>query len=123
MKKVILALGILLASFGMVQAQETLNYKPIIVTSVLALSPILYSNDQLSFGHSLELEGFSYAETSLIAQILPKEFDFLAPICSVSLNVLYRLGEMNSSNVDLVKRKMIADTMGIVSWSVLKFNF
>ena len=107
-------------------ADETLNYKPVAVGMGFLLVPICLTGDSngLDWGHAIELEGFSYAETDIIADFLPKDFKFMAPIISLGANSLYRIGELTGKpSDDLIYRKIIADDLGIAGWVVLKIKF
>ena len=122
-----LLIGLFLFSLANAEpADETLNYKPVAVGMGFLLAPICLTGDSngLDWGHAIELEGFSYAETDIIADFLPKDLKFFAPIISFEINTLYRMTELQGKPGDyLVFKKMIADDMGIAGWTVLKIKF
>lgn len=113
--KYIFALLILL-SFSPVMAQDdTLNWKPAAVGIGLVLAPLALTTDGLSVGHAWELEGFSFAETTIFGLFLPKDLRWLSPIVCMAVNGVYRLSEFNGSNNVLIQRKMACDYLGIAS--------
>ena len=107
-----------------VHAEQNADWKPAIVGTGLLLAPIPVCGNGLEWGHAIELEGFSYAETDIVARFLPENVRPVAPFLCFFVNTIYRVGELSGGKGDdLVIRKAIADDLGIVGWVSINIKF
>jgi hypothetical protein len=94
--------------------------KPFLVGSVLVFAPMGFDGGGLTWGHAIELEGFTYAATDLGFRFLPEEISFLSPVIMTGLVFAYRLPEMGLGRDDLIWRKVGADLLGVVCRVVIE---
>ena len=118
MKKLILAI---LLVCGTAQAQEKNlpNWQPAIVGAGLIFAPVALQSNDLSWGHGMELEGWSYAATDILGRFLPKDFWFLSPIVIGAVDGMYRAGE----NTPLAYRKLACDLTGVLGRVAVEIKF
>lgn len=129
MKKllVLLLLGFVIhLTFGALISANADEYDPaksIVVGVSLLTLPIAFTDQDLSVGHSWEIEGFSYAACDVGCRILPKKFWFMSPIFLAVLDSMYRTGELGQGQDNLIFRKWALDGIGILSSTVTRIEF
>jgi len=123
MKKALLTAGFF-ALASLAHSQESPNWQPAIVGTGLILAPMALQSPDLSWGHGMELEGWSYAATDVFGRFLPKGFWFLSPIVIGAVDGLYRKGEMNDkASTALATRKLGCDLLGVVGRVAVEIKF
>lgn len=97
------------------------DWKAAEVGTGLLLAPVPVTSPDLSWGHAIELEGWSYAATDVFGRFLPKDQWFLAPVMVGVLDTVYRAGE--GLDGDLTRRKLACDLLGVVGRVSLEIKF
>lgn len=95
---------------------QPFDLKPAIVGTVLLIDTLPFVNKDLSWGHSIELEGWSYAATDIIGRFLPKEAWPMAPVIVTVFDVMYRIGEPNQG-------KLACDLLGVFGRVCVEIKF
>lgn len=107
----------LIAVFGMLVSicladEPKLDYQALGTGVGLLAAPAPFVGNDLSLGHTWELEGFSYAATDVMGRLFPKDLNWVAPILMASADLLYRSGEGLEN--DLTRRKLACDWLGVL---------
>jgi len=99
------------------------NYNPGKAMAIglgMVLAPIPFVNKDLPWGHSVELEGFSFMETYGWKRLLPKELDWAAPVLTSLLNVGYRLTQPDTP---MRWQKLAVDELGVLHFVLFDYKF
>jgi hypothetical protein len=118
-KDFFIILVFLLAS--LVHARENDSLRAVGVGLSLLVAPAQLTDQNLSLGHTWEIEGFSFAATDILYRIVPKELDFLAPVLAFLGDAAYRAPELSGPNGGLAMRKFECDCLGIVGRITFSF--
>jgi|SRR6185369_729827 len=94
---------------------DTDTVRALCVGTGLLFAPLPFTNKDLSLGHSLELEGFSYAATDVGYRFFPKDLKWLSPVLVLLLDFGYRSEQFGKGNDDLAWRKFCCDVLGVVA--------
>lgn len=94
---------------------------PFLVGGAMVLTPMFLDDERLSWGHSLELSGFSFTWTDLGYRFLPEDLKGLSPVFIGLACLVYRIPELGRGEDDLILRKMSMDGLGIVGRVALEF--
>lgn len=110
-----------LALIGCYADEPKLDYQALGTGIGLLAAPIPLADGQLSWGHAIELEGFSFAATDIGKRILPKDLDFVAPVAVGVLDLMYRAGEGLESPT--IQKKLVCDWLGVLGRVSLDIKF
>ena len=105
------------AAWGICEGAETKPWQPVIVGTGMMTATIPFTSDTLSWGHSIELEGWSYAATDVFGRIIGDKNWWAAPLFVAMLDGLYRAGEKNSGN------QLMCDYLGILGATTVHFDW
>ena len=102
-------------------AEPEVDWKPVGIGTGLLVAPIPMASSDLSWGHTIELEGWSYAATDIFGRFLPKDYWFLSPIMVTVVDTMYRAGE--GLDQDLTRRKLACDLLGVAGRVTIEIKF
>jgi len=122
----------ILALFALVYIALTVHearadeYQPV-KTGLVAIgfvwAPLFLMNDELTYTHAIELEGWSSSATFIGDEIFTKDLRWLSPVIVETFCVLWRTGEMGGKGDGLAWRKLGADTLGVLGTTLIKLDF
>lgn len=98
------------------------DWQPAFVGMGLLVAPIKLTSKDNSWGHAIELEGWSYAATDIFGRFLPKEQWYMAPVIVTLIDLIYRTGEDGSLN-DLHRRELACDLLGVAGRVAVEIKF
>lgn len=110
----------MLLAFTVSARADELNWQPAIVGIGLLTAPIALTDSYNTYGHALELEGFSYAATDIFDRFLPSNDWFVGPLLVGMADSAYRIGEMNGGDKEAGK-ELVCDFFGVIGRVTVKF--
>ena len=118
---VAMALAVLLVAPKLHAEEPNLDWKAAGVGMGLLISPLAVTDPYLSWGHAIELEGWSYAATDIFGRFLPKDFWYIAPLMVLAVDSTYRAGEGFEKKG--TGEKYACDLLGIAGRVTVEIDF